>query len=112
MTQPLSGIVVVDFTTLLPGPLATLMLAEAGAEVVKIERSGGEELRRHPPYIERRERRPCAAQSRQEKHRARSQSVRRPRPARAASRPLRRGGRAIPSGRDGAAWARLRNRQS
>lgn len=52
MTQPLSGIMVVDFTTLLPGPLATLMLAEAGAEVVKIERPGGEELRRHPPYID------------------------------------------------------------
>ena len=52
MTQPLSGIVVVDFTTLLPGPLATLMLAEAGAEVIKIERPGGEELRRHPPYID------------------------------------------------------------
>jgi alpha-methylacyl-CoA racemase len=52
MTQPLSGIMVVDFTTLLPGPLATLMLAQAGAEVVKIERPGGEELRRHPPYID------------------------------------------------------------
>jgi alpha-methylacyl-CoA racemase len=52
MRQPLSGIVVLDFTTLLPGPLATLMLAEAGAEVVKIERPGGEELRRHPPCID------------------------------------------------------------
>src|SRR5215813_2516971 len=52
MIQPLSGITVVDFTTLLPGPLATLMLAEAGAEVIKIERPGGEELRRHPPYID------------------------------------------------------------
>jgi crotonobetainyl-CoA:carnitine CoA-transferase CaiB-like acyl-CoA transferase len=52
MTQPLSGIMVLDFTTLLPGPLATLMLAEAGAEVIKIERPGGEELRRHPPHID------------------------------------------------------------
>src|SRR5690348_16316784 len=47
--QPLSGILVLDFTTLLPGPLATLMLAEAGAEVIKIERPDGEEMRRHPP---------------------------------------------------------------
>jgi alpha-methylacyl-CoA racemase len=50
--QPLSGITVLDFTTLLPGPLATLMLLEAGAEVIKIERPGGEELRRYPPQID------------------------------------------------------------
>jgi alpha-methylacyl-CoA racemase len=50
--QPLSGIVVLDFTTLLPGPLATLMLAEAGADVIKIERPGGEELRGYPPQID------------------------------------------------------------
>jgi len=47
--QPLSGLLVLDFTTLLPGPLAALMLAEAGAEVIKIERPGGEDMRRFPP---------------------------------------------------------------
>jgi alpha-methylacyl-CoA racemase len=47
--QPLSGIRVLDFTTLLPGPLATLMLAEAGAEVIKVERPGGEDMRAMPP---------------------------------------------------------------
>jgi crotonobetainyl-CoA:carnitine CoA-transferase CaiB-like acyl-CoA transferase len=51
MPQPLSGLLVLDFTTLLPGPLATLMLAEAGAEVIKIERPGGEDMRRHPPML-------------------------------------------------------------
>ena len=51
MPQPLSGLLVLDFTTLLPGPLATLMLAEAGAEVIKIERPGGEEMRSHPPVL-------------------------------------------------------------
>jgi alpha-methylacyl-CoA racemase len=50
--QPLCSVVVLDFTTLLPGPLATLMLAEAGAEVIKIERPDGEELRRFPPQID------------------------------------------------------------
>ena len=48
--QPLSGIVVIDFTTLLPGPLATLMLARAGADVIKIEPPGGEAMRFYPPY--------------------------------------------------------------
>src|SRR5918995_1184351 len=50
--QPLHGILVLDFSTLLPGPLATLMLAEAGAEVIKIERPGGEEMRQFPPTWE------------------------------------------------------------
>jgi crotonobetainyl-CoA:carnitine CoA-transferase CaiB-like acyl-CoA transferase len=41
---------VVDFTTLLPGPMATLLLAEAGAEVIKVERPGrGEEMRHYAP---------------------------------------------------------------
>jgi len=41
---------VLDFSTLLPGPLATLLLAEAGAEVIKIERPGrGDEMRSYTP---------------------------------------------------------------
>ena len=52
MPQPLSNIFVLDFTTLLPGPLATLMLAEAGAEVIKIERPGGEDVRAYPPRFD------------------------------------------------------------
>src|SRR3954454_513680 len=50
--QPLSGILVLDFTTLLPGPLATLMLAEAGAEVIKIERPEGEDMRAGAPRLD------------------------------------------------------------
>jgi crotonobetainyl-CoA:carnitine CoA-transferase CaiB-like acyl-CoA transferase len=50
--QPLTGLYVIDFTTLLPGPLASLMLAEAGAEVLKIEQPGGENARRFPPMID------------------------------------------------------------
>ncbi len=47
---PLSGLRVLDFSTLLPGPMATLLLAEAGAEVIKIERPGtGEEMRHYQP---------------------------------------------------------------
>jgi alpha-methylacyl-CoA racemase len=50
--QPLSGLLVLDFSTLLPGPLATLMLAEAGAEVVKVEHPGGENARQFPPMVD------------------------------------------------------------
>jgi alpha-methylacyl-CoA racemase len=48
--RPLEGLFVLDFTTLLPGPMATLLLAEAGAEVVKVEKpGGGEDMRAYPP---------------------------------------------------------------
>lgn len=49
---PLSGLRVVDFTRLLPGAFATLMLAELGAEVVKIEDpNGGDPTRSLPPLL-------------------------------------------------------------
>ena len=42
----LEGIKVIDFSTLLPGPLASLFLSETGAEVIKIEKPGvGDEIR-------------------------------------------------------------------
>jgi alpha-methylacyl-CoA racemase len=47
---PLADIEVLDFSTLLPGPLATLILAEAGANVTKVERPGrGDEMRSYVP---------------------------------------------------------------
>jgi alpha-methylacyl-CoA racemase len=48
--RPLADLRVLDFSTLLPGPLATLLLAEAGADVVKIERPEvGEGMRSFAP---------------------------------------------------------------
>lgn len=37
MAQPLKGLKVLDFSTLLPGPYATQLLADMGAEVLRIE---------------------------------------------------------------------------
>jgi alpha-methylacyl-CoA racemase len=49
-TLPLAGLRVVDFTRLLPGPYATLVLADLGAEVFKIEPTeGGDYVRWMPP---------------------------------------------------------------
>jgi crotonobetainyl-CoA:carnitine CoA-transferase CaiB-like acyl-CoA transferase len=47
---PLHGVRVLDFTTLLPGPLATLLLAEAGATIIKIEPPGGDAVRHQGPH--------------------------------------------------------------
>lgn len=50
--QPLKGLRVLDFSTLLPGPMCSLLLAEAGAEVIKIERPGsGDEMRTYVPKL-------------------------------------------------------------
>lgn len=48
--RPLEGVRVLDFSTLVPGPLATLLLVDAGADVIKVERPGrGDELRSYEP---------------------------------------------------------------
>ena len=52
MVTPLDGVTVLDFSTLLPGPFATLLLAEAGADVIKIERAGsGDDMRNREPRV-------------------------------------------------------------
>ncbi|MGV9408929.1 CaiB/BaiF CoA transferase family protein [Nocardia sp. NPDC003693] len=47
MDGPLSGIRVLDVATLFAGPLAATLLADFGAEVVKIEHPGGDPVRSH-----------------------------------------------------------------
>lgn len=52
MKQALSGIRVVDLTHYIAGPYCTKLLADYGAEVVKIEKPGdGEGGRRLPPFF-------------------------------------------------------------
>jgi crotonobetainyl-CoA:carnitine CoA-transferase CaiB-like acyl-CoA transferase len=51
MTSALKGLKVLDFSTLLPGPFATLYLADLGAEVIHIESPTRPDLvRLFPPY--------------------------------------------------------------
>ena len=51
MTAALKGLKVLDFSTLLPGPFATLYLADLGAEVIHIESPTRPDLvRLFPPY--------------------------------------------------------------
>ena len=44
----LDGVLVLDFTRLLPGPLATLMLADMGATVVRVRRTAPDGMRAAP----------------------------------------------------------------
>jgi crotonobetainyl-CoA:carnitine CoA-transferase CaiB-like acyl-CoA transferase len=52
MSKPLDGIFVLDFSRVLAAPMATMILAELGATVIKIERPGsGDETRTWEPTI-------------------------------------------------------------
>ncbi|MCD6725873.1 MAG: CoA transferase [Solirubrobacteraceae bacterium] len=49
---PLAGIRVLDFSRLFAGPLASMTLADLGAQVVKVEAPGGDEARHFgPPFL-------------------------------------------------------------
>ncbi|MFH0879031.1 MAG: CoA transferase [Lentisphaerota bacterium] len=51
MEQALSGINVLDFGHYIAGPYAGMLLAEQGADVIKVERPGGDPLRKEPGFI-------------------------------------------------------------
>jgi crotonobetainyl-CoA:carnitine CoA-transferase CaiB-like acyl-CoA transferase len=50
-TGPLAGLLVADFSRILAGPYATMLLADLGAEVVKVEAPAGDDTRTWQPPV-------------------------------------------------------------
>ena len=51
MTEPLHGLKVLDVSRFIAGPTCAMLLGDLGADVVKIERKGGEETRANLPQL-------------------------------------------------------------
>jgi crotonobetainyl-CoA:carnitine CoA-transferase CaiB-like acyl-CoA transferase len=51
MPFSLDGVRVLELARFQAGPRGGMMLSDLGAEVIKVERIGGEETRRHPPMV-------------------------------------------------------------
>ena len=48
----LSGVKILDLTRNIAGPVATMLAAEMGADVIKVEPPGGDEMRLWPPFVD------------------------------------------------------------
>lgn len=50
--QPLKGIKVIEFTNILSGPFCGMLLADMGADVIKVEKPTGDDMRYWPPITD------------------------------------------------------------
>ena len=51
MTMSLEGLRVIDLSTHLSGPYCSMLLGDMGADVVKVERPEGDDMRHVPPFV-------------------------------------------------------------
>lgn len=49
--RPLDGVRIVEFSTSIAGPMSTMILAQLGADVVKVESPEGDDARSWPPHV-------------------------------------------------------------
>ena len=108
---PLDGILVADFSRVLAGPLAAMLLGDLGADVIKVERpDGGDDTRAWgPPWRDGVVDVLPRAQPQQALDRARPQGLRRPRARAHAGRARRRDDRVVPARADRRVRARRRH---
>ncbi|MGQ3003563.1 MAG: CaiB/BaiF CoA transferase family protein [Hydrogenophaga sp.] len=52
LSTSLEGIRILDLTRNIAGPVATMFAAEMGADVIKVEPPGGDEMRTWPPFVD------------------------------------------------------------
>lgn len=50
--RPMAGVRIVEFSSSIAGPLSTMILAQLGADVVKVESPDGDDARGWPPHID------------------------------------------------------------
>ena len=107
--MPLEGVTVLDCTQVMAGPFCTMLLADMGADVVKVEKPGGDDSRRMGPALhQRRVRSLPRHQPQQEEHRPGPPQRGRPERLPPHRRAGRRRRRELPPRRDGAARPRPR----
>ncbi len=75
---PLSGVRVLDLSAYIAGPYGCTLLADQGADVIKIEPPDGDNLRKYPSTLQAESRAFLGVNRSKLRHHARPQAARRP----------------------------------